>query len=75
MIVVVSRRSIRTSASSSSSAITSMYVVVDKLILPSWSSPSASIPSLTLWTYSRSFQKWACIFTIFHAVVLLDSSN
>ena len=29
----------------------------------------------TLWTYSRSFQKWACIFTIFHAVVLLDSSN
>ena len=28
-----------------------------------------------LWTDSRSFQKWACIFTIFHAVVLLDSSN
>ena len=28
----------------------------------------------TLWTDCRSFQKWACIFTIFHAVVLLDSS-
>ena len=24
----------------------------------------------TLWTCGRSFQKWACIFTIFHAVVL-----
>ena len=30
---------------------------------------------ITLWTYGRSFQKWACIFTIFYAVVLLDSSN
>ena len=30
---------------------------------------------ITLQTYSRRFQKWAYIFTIFHAVVLLDSSN
>ena len=25
------------------------------------------------WIYERSFQKWACIFTIFQAVVFLDS--
>ena len=28
-----------------------------------------------LWTFGRSFQKWACIFTIFYAVVVLHSSN
>ena len=30
---------------------------------------------ITLETHGMSLQKWACIFTIFHAVVLLDSSN
>ena len=29
----------------------------------------------TLETHSRIFQKWACIFPIFHAVVLLAASN
>ena len=29
----------------------------------------------TLETHVRSLQKWACIFPIFHAVVLLDSSS
>ena len=29
----------------------------------------------TLETHARSLQKWPCIFPIFHAVVLLDSSN
>ena len=29
----------------------------------------------TLETHGRSLEKWVCIFPIFHAVVLLDSSN
>ena len=27
------------------------------------------------WNHSRNFQKWVCIFPIFHAVVLLAASN
>ena len=30
---------------------------------------------LTLETHGKSLKKWACIFPIFHAAVLLDSSN
>ena len=30
---------------------------------------------LTLETHSTIFQKWACIFLLFHAVVLLAASN
>ena len=29
----------------------------------------------TLETHGKSLKKWACIFPIFHAVVLLHSSN